>query len=90
MSPSYSESNRVNALRSSTVGSSSSRMQIEICVSVSLCRELRILTLYIVDGVPVENGLGNINPNDIESLEVLKDASAAAIYGSRARNEYFL
>ena len=42
--------------------------------------------LYIVDGVPVENGLGNINPNDIESLEVLKDASAAAIYGSRGSN----
>jgi len=42
--------------------------------------------LYIVDGVPMENGLGNINPNDIESLEVLKDASAAAIYGSRGSN----
>lgn len=42
--------------------------------------------LYIVDGVPMENGLSNINPNDIESLEVLKDASAAAIYGSRGSN----
>lgn len=42
--------------------------------------------LYIVDGVPMDNGLGNINPNDIESLEVLKDASAAAIYGSRGSN----
>jgi TonB-linked SusC/RagA family outer membrane protein len=42
--------------------------------------------LYIVDGVPMENGLGNINSNDIESLEVLKDASAAAIYGSRGSN----
>lgn len=42
--------------------------------------------LYIVDGVPMENGLGNINPSDIESLEVLKDASAAAIYGSRGSN----
>lgn len=42
--------------------------------------------LYIVDGVPMENGLNNINPSDIESLEVLKDASAAAIYGSRGSN----
>lgn len=42
--------------------------------------------LYIVDGVPMENGLNSINPNDIESLEVLKDASAAAIYGSRGSN----
>ncbi len=42
--------------------------------------------LYIVDGVPMENGISNLNPNDIESLEVLKDASAAAIYGSRGSN----
>ena len=42
--------------------------------------------LYIVDGVPLENGMSNLNPNDIESLEVLKDASAAAIYGSRGSN----
>lgn len=42
--------------------------------------------LYIVDGVPMENGLNSLNPNDIESLEVLKDASAAAIYGSRGSN----
>ncbi len=42
--------------------------------------------LYIVDGVPMESGLSNINPSDIESLEVLKDASAAAIYGSRGSN----
>lgn len=42
--------------------------------------------LYIVDGVPMENGLGNINNNDVESIEVLKDASSAAIYGSRGSN----
>lgn len=42
--------------------------------------------LYIVDGVPMENGLSSVNSNDIESLEVLKDASAAAIYGSRGAN----
>lgn len=42
--------------------------------------------LYVIDGVPVDDGLANINPNDIESLEVLKDASSAAIYGSRGAN----
>ncbi len=50
--------------------------------------------LIVVDGVPlatggiggIANGLALINPNDIESINVLKDASAAAIYGSRASN----
>ncbi len=56
--------------------------------------------LYVIDGVPVYSGQGfgetggkvkmsalaTINPNDIESIEVLKDASATAIYGSRAAN----
>lgn len=42
--------------------------------------------LYIVDGIPVESGLDNLSPNDIESISVLKDASSAAIYGSRASN----
>lgn len=41
--------------------------------------------LYIIDGVPSTNQ-STINPNDIESLQVLKDASAASIYGSRAAN----
>ncbi len=53
--------------------------------------------LYVVDGVPITtedlsintaqtNPLADINPNDIESIEILKDASASAIYGSRAAN----
>ena len=42
--------------------------------------------LYIIDGVPVESGINMINPNDIESLQVLKDAASASIYGSRAAN----
>lgn len=43
--------------------------------------------LYIVDGFPVEGADNNLlNPNDIESMEVLKDASATAIYGSRGAN----
>lgn len=61
--------------------------------------------LYVVDGVPVVStditrkggfqgnsvsGIADINPNDIESIEVLKDASAAALYGSRASNGVIL
>lgn len=42
--------------------------------------------LYIVDGIPSSSGLNNISPNDIENVTVLKDASSAAIYGSRATN----
>jgi len=42
--------------------------------------------LYIIDGVPTESGLSRMNPNDIESMTVLKDASSSAIYGARAAN----
>lgn len=42
--------------------------------------------LYIVDGVPVGTSIRDFNPNDISSIQVLKDASAGAIYGSRAAN----
>ena len=42
--------------------------------------------LYIIDGIPSENGLNSISPSDIENVSVLKDASSAAIYGSRANN----
>ncbi|MCH5228630.1 MAG: TonB-dependent receptor [Muribaculaceae bacterium] len=42
--------------------------------------------LYIVDGVPTSEGLNGINPSDIETLQVLKDAASASIYGSRAAN----
>jgi len=42
--------------------------------------------LYIVDGMPIEGGFDYINPNDIESIEVLKDAASGAIYGARAAN----
>ena len=42
--------------------------------------------LYIVDGMPIEGGLDYLSPSDIESLEVLKDAASAAIYGARAAN----
>ena len=49
--------------------------------------------LYVIDGVPIEGGVAGsrnaldfINPNDIETMTILKDASATAIYGSRAAN----
>jgi TonB-linked SusC/RagA family outer membrane protein len=42
--------------------------------------------LYVVDGYPITGGLNNINPNDIASMDILKDASATAIYGVRAAN----
>jgi TonB-linked SusC/RagA family outer membrane protein len=43
--------------------------------------------LYVVDNIPlITGGIENINPNDIESIDVLKDASATAIYGSRGAN----
>ena len=45
--------------------------------------------LYVVDGVPIDN-LSGINPNDIESIEVLKDASSTAIYGSSGANGVIL
>lgn len=42
--------------------------------------------LYVVDGVPTKGNLNTLNLNDIESMQILKDASAASIYGSRAGN----
>ena len=42
--------------------------------------------LYIVDGMPIGGGIDYLNPRDIESIEVLKDAASAAIYGTRGAN----
>lgn len=42
--------------------------------------------LYVVDGYPISSGINNINPSDIATMDVLKDASATAIYGIRAAN----
>ena len=46
--------------------------------------------LIVVDGYPISGSLATINPNDIESIEVLKDAASAAIYGSRGANGVIL
>ena len=42
--------------------------------------------LYVVDGVPYDGSISSINPNDIASMTILKDASAGALYGSRGAN----
>lgn len=42
--------------------------------------------LYIVDGMAVEGGINYLNPSDIQSVEILKDAASAAVYGARAAN----
>ncbi|WP_179091198.1 TonB-dependent receptor [[Flexibacter] sp. ATCC 35208] len=46
--------------------------------------------LYVVDGAPYDNALSSINPTDIESISILKDASSAALYGARAANGVIL
>lgn len=46
--------------------------------------------LYIVDGMPVDGGIDYLNPVDIQSVEILKDAASAAIYGARAANGVIL
>lgn len=46
--------------------------------------------LYIVDGMPVDGGISYLNPVDIQSVEILKDAASAAIYGARAANGVIL
>ncbi len=46
--------------------------------------------LFVIDGIPTNTSINDFNPNDIESMEVLKDASAVAIYGSRGANGVIL
>lgn len=73
----------VNIVPGSGAPGSSSTIRIRMGASLSATND----PLIVIDGVPVSNrSLGSINPNDIESFTVLKDASATAIYGSRASN----
>lgn len=46
--------------------------------------------LYVIDGTPTTGGIELLNPNDIESMQVLKDASSSSIYGARASNGVIL
>ena len=89
----------VNITTSSGNLGTSERMSIRGSSSLSASNE----PLYVIDGIPLSNEAGNLytfgedlsslsvlNLNDIESIEVLKDAAAAAIYGSRATNGVIL
>lgn len=46
--------------------------------------------LYVVDGIPLAGGYEDFNPNDVQSMEILKDATATAIYGARGANGVIL
>jgi len=80
----------VNVVSSSGAPGSSATIRIRSGASLSASND----PLIVIDGVPVDNStiegggnvLGGVNPNDIETFTVLKDASATAIYGSRASN----
>lgn len=80
----------VNVVASSGAPGSAATIRIRSGASLSASND----PLIVVDGVPVDNStiegggnvIGGINPNDIETFTVLKDASATAIYGSRASN----
>lgn len=66
-----------------TSGSPGSDISVRVRGAASISGESS--PLYVVDGVPLDN-LSGINPSDIESISVLKDAASAAIYGSRGSN----
>ena len=80
----------VNVVTSSGAPGSAATIRIRSGASLSASND----PLIVIDGVPVDNStiegggnvIGGINPNDIETFTVLKDASATAIYGSRASN----
>ena len=80
----------VNVVASSGAPGSGTTIRIRSGASLSASND----PLIVIDGVPVDNStieggsnvIGGINPNDIETFTVLKDASATAIYGSRASN----
>jgi TonB-linked SusC/RagA family outer membrane protein len=65
-------------------GSPGSRIEVRIRGSNSMIGSNA--PLYVVDGFPVTGGINFLNPSDIESMDILKDASATAIYGSRGAN----
>lgn len=72
----------------STTGAPGSSVQINVRGATSINEDGSSNPLIVVDGVPMDDDfdMGNLNPKDIESIEVLKDASSSAIYGSRGAN----
>jgi TonB-dependent SusC/RagA subfamily outer membrane receptor len=71
------------------ISPSSNRMNADVLIRGSRAISNKS-PLFIVDGVPVENFNVNINPNDVNSVTVLKDASGAALYGSQGANGVIL
>lgn len=71
-----------------TSGAPGSSVQINVRGATSINESGNSNPLFVVDGVPMDEDfdLVNLNPQDIESIEVLKDASSSAIYGSRGAN----
>lgn len=71
-----------------TDGAPGSDVQVNVRGATSINEDGSSSPLYVVDGVPMDEGfnLSSINPQDIASIEVLKDASSSAIYGSRGAN----
>ncbi len=71
-----------------TSGAPGSGVQINVRGATSINESGNSNPLFVVDGVPMDEDfdLVNLNPQDIESIEVLKDASSSAIYGSRGAN----
>lgn len=72
----------------STSGAPGSSVQVKVRGATSINENASSNPLYVVDGVPMDDDfdLNQLNPQDIESIEVLKDASSSAIYGSRGAN----
>ncbi len=73
---------------SQTSTSPGATMQIRVRGTRSLSAENN--PLVVLDGIPFPGNIGDLNPNDIKSIDVLKDASATAIYGSRGANGVIL
>jgi len=73
---------------SSTSGAPGSDVVIKVRGATSINEDANSNPLFVVDGVPMDEGFNmtHLNPQDIESIEVLKDASSSAIYGSRGAN----
>ena len=71
-----------------TSGAPGSGVQINVRGATSINEDGNSNPLIVVDGVPMDEDfdMGNLNPKDVESIEVLKDASSSAIYGSRGAN----
>ncbi|MBO9635241.1 MAG: TonB-dependent receptor, partial [Chitinophagaceae bacterium] len=72
----------VNVLKTSNRPGAGFNVQVRGTNSFNFSNE----PLYVIDGIPTTNGMRYLNPSDIESIDVLKDASSSAIYGSRGSN----